>query len=53
MIYDKENASVLLQSTTELNDYLTKYKCDDLETLQAVFWNTYESGKLPCIIWIC
>ncbi len=41
MIYDKENASVLLQSTTELNDYLTKYKCDDLETLQAVFWNTY------------
>lgn len=41
MIYDKEDASVILQSSTELKDYFLKYNCKDLESLQEVFWNTY------------
>lgn len=41
MVYNKDGAFIILQSEEELNNYLKKYNCDSLESLEEALWYTY------------
>ena len=41
MTYDKENASLVIDTQDELKEYLKKYNCKDLKSLEETLWFEY------------